>query len=71
MDSYFCIISLPDQPVVDLCVLDAAGDAAALRRAAEAGLAWPGYARIEVYQGERRVAVIEGPPAAEPLRRAA
>lgn len=60
MDSYFIIFQLPDQPVADILVLDAADDETALARAAEFGADWPLFARLEVFQGERRLAVIEG-----------
>lgn len=60
MDSYFIIFHLPDQPTADILVLDAADDDAALARAAELGDDWPLFARLEVFQGERRIAVIEG-----------
>ena len=70
-DPYFCIVTLPDQPVADVCVIAAADDAEALRRASEIAAAWPGWARVEVYQGERPVGVLR-PPASEPaLPRAA
>ena len=59
-DPHFCIVALPDQPVADLCVLDAADDAAALLRAAAFAHAWPDGAWAEVFRGERRVGVAQG-----------
>lgn len=71
-DPYFCIVALPDQPVADLCVIAARDDAAALSRAAEIARDWSGSARIEVFQGERPVGVLQNAPAAgAPLARAA
>ncbi len=67
-DPYYCIVVLPHEPVADLCVLSARDDASALRAAADVARAWPAGARVEVYQGERRVGVHE---AAEALPRAA
>lgn len=58
-DPYFCIVALPDQPVADVCVLTAADDASAVARTGEIARAWPGWVRIEVYQGERRVVRLE------------
>ncbi|SFS78152.1 hypothetical protein [Brevundimonas viscosa] len=57
-DSYFCIVVTPDEPVADLCVLDAVDDAAALRAASEIAHAWPAARRVEVYRGERPIGVI-------------
>lgn len=64
MDRYFCIVSLPGQPVADLCVLDARDDAAALRQAEAAAAGCPGWIRVEVFRGERRVGDLE-PPASQ------
>lgn len=58
LDSYFCIVVLPDQPVADLCVLAAADDAAALAAAGGIARAWPAAGRVEVYHGERALGVI-------------
>jgi hypothetical protein len=58
-ETYFCIVALPDQPVADVCVLAAGDDASAIRRAQEISCSWPGWLRIELYQGERPVAVLE------------
>lgn len=60
MDSYFCIVSLPAEPVADLCVLDAADDGAALGKADEVALGWPVDATVSVYLGERLVGVLDG-----------
>ena len=57
-DPYFCIVVLPDQPVADLCVLDAAEDAGAMGAAAQVAREWPDYLRVEVYRGERRVGAL-------------
>ncbi len=71
-DPYFCIVALPDQPVADVCVLAAADDASAIARTAEIARAWPGWVRIEVFQGERRVVRLEtGDAAPASLPRAA
>ena len=60
MDCYFCIVSLPAEPVSDLCVLDAANDEAALDKAHEVALGWPVDATVSIYLGERLVGVLEG-----------
>lgn len=58
-EPYFCIVALPEQPVADVCVLAAEDDASARRRAQEIAGAWPGWSRIELYQGERPITVLE------------
>ncbi len=69
-DPYYCIIALPEEPVADLCVLAAASDRDALHKAEEIARAWPGWSRVDVYQGERRVALLEN-SCSEPAFRAA
>jgi len=59
-DSYFCIVVLPDQPVADLCVLNAADDAGAMKAAARIAQAWPTARRVEVYRGERPLGAVPG-----------
>ncbi|RZJ04595.1 MAG: hypothetical protein EON89_07170 [Brevundimonas sp.] len=66
MDCYFCIVSLPAESVADLCVIDAADDADALRTVQQMALDWPVLASLSLYRGERPVAVLTGD-----LRRAA
>lgn len=66
MDCYYCIVSLPAEPVADLCVLDAESDADALGRARAIAFGWPSGATLQVYCGERRVAAL-----GEDLREAA
>lgn len=70
-DPYFCIVALPDQAVADLCVLSARDDAGALQAAAEVARGWPAEARIEIYQRERRVGVLEAAATAAVLPEAA
>jgi hypothetical protein len=70
-DSYFCIVVLPDQPVADLCVLDAADDAGAMKAAARIAEAWPTARRVEVYRGERALGVLAGADKTAPLPAAA
>jgi len=64
MDAYFVIIHLPDQPVAEIMVLKAETDPAARSEAQALAEEWPLFARIELYRGERKVAVIE---AREPI----
>jgi hypothetical protein len=71
MDPYYCIISTRDEVVADLCVLDASNDEAALLRAGEVADGWARLHRVEIYQCERRVAVLEYALHAEDLRQAA
>lgn len=56
MDSWYCIVSLPADPVADLCVLDARDDGDAVRQAQEVAACWPRSATLQVYRGERLVA---------------
>lgn len=58
MDSWYCIVSLPADPVAELCVLDASDDADAVRKAHEIAACWPGAATLRVYRGERLVAAL-------------
>jgi hypothetical protein len=60
MDCYFCIVSLPEESVADLCVLNAADDGAAVRKAHEVAQGWPVDATVSVHHGERLVAVLGG-----------
>jgi len=60
MDSYFCIVSLPAEPVTELCVLEARSDEAALREARRLALDWPAAATLRLYLGERLVGVLTG-----------
>ena len=55
MDCYYCIVSTNEEPVADLCVLDARDDGMALARAR----AVAGWERLSVYAGERVVGVVE------------
>lgn len=58
MDSYFCIVSLPADPVADLYVLEARNDEAALREARRLVLDWPVTVTLHLYLGERLVDVV-------------
>lgn len=71
LDAYFCIVITPDQPVADLCVLDAADDEAAMQAAEEIARAWPAARGIDVYRGERRVGTIGAASTPAPLKEAA
>jgi len=59
MDCYYCIVSTNEDPVADLCVLDARDDGTALARARAAAEEVAGWERASVYAGERVVGVIE------------
>ena len=69
MDSYYCIVNLPGVPVRDICVLDAADDAAANQALAGFARAWVGFETVYLYCGERLVTVLSNPALgfAEPL----
>ncbi|MBN9465040.1 hypothetical protein [Brevundimonas sp.] len=69
MDSYYCIVNLPGVPVRDICVLDAASDAAANQALDEVAQRWPGFETLYLYRGERMVTVLSNPGLgfAEPL----
>ena len=59
MDCYYCIVSTNEEPVADLCVLDARDDAMALARARAVAEQVAGWERLSVYAGERVVGVVE------------
>lgn len=59
MDSYYCIVSTPEDPVADLCVLDARDDGIARARALAAAEGVAGWERVSVYAGERLVDRVE------------
>jgi len=60
MNSYYCIVTLPFEPVAELCVLDAADDGDARRKARQTAAEWPVAACVPVYQGERLIEVLTG-----------
>ena len=59
MDCYYCIVSTNEEPVADLCVLDARDDGMALARARAVAEQVAGWERLSVYAGERVVGVVE------------
>ncbi|MDQ1154663.1 hypothetical protein [Brevundimonas sp. SORGH_AS_0993] len=69
MDSYYCIVNLPGVPVRDICVLDAASDAAANQALEQVARRWAGFETLYLYCGERMVTVLSNPALgfAEPL----
>lgn len=58
MDCYYGIVSTNEEPVADLCVLDARDDGTALARARAVAGQVAGWERISVYAGERAVGVV-------------
>jgi hypothetical protein len=62
MDAYFCYIHRPARAVADLKILNCTGKAELDRRLVELTADYPS-ARVEVFQGERLVRVIERPAA--------
>lgn len=58
MDCYYCIVRTNEEPVADLCVLEAADDAMALARARAVAEQVAGWERVSVYAGERSVGVV-------------
>lgn len=70
MNPYFCILNMPAAPAREIAVLDAANDAAAKDASEALAWRWPGFETIEIYEGERLVAVVSNPSlgfAQEPL----
>lgn len=63
MDCYYCIVSTNDEPVADLCVLQARDDGMALARARAAAEQVAGWERVSVHAGERVVGLIARPDA--------
>jgi len=61
LDSYYCIVNLPGVPVRDICVLDAANDAAANQALEEIARNWVGFETLYLYCGERLVTVLSNP----------
>ena len=59
MNCYYCIVSTTEDPIADVCVLDALDDEAALARGREAAGAVVGWRRVAVYEGERLVGRVE------------
>jgi len=62
MDCYYCIVSTSEEPVADLCVLEARDDAMALARARAVAEQAAGWERVSVLAGERVVGVITREP---------
>lgn len=48
MDNYYCIVSTAEDPVAELCVLDARDDETALDRARAVAESVAGWARVSV-----------------------
>jgi hypothetical protein len=71
MDCYYCIISTPEEAVADVCVLDAVSDDTALLRAGQIAGGWVWLDKVEVYYGERRVALLDYAQHPDNLRKAA
>ena len=61
MDSYYCIVNLPGVPVRDICVLNAADDAAANLALGDVSRRWIGFETLYLYCGERLVTVLSNP----------
>jgi hypothetical protein len=61
LDSYYCIVNLPGVPVRDICVLDAANDAAANQALEGIARNWVGFETLYLYCGERLVTVLSNP----------
>lgn len=59
MDSYYCIVSTAEDPVAELCVLDAQDDKTALDRARTVAEMVAGWEQVSVYAGERVVGRFE------------
>lgn len=59
MDCYYCIVGRAEEPVAELCVLDARDDGTALDRARAVAEGVAGWARVSVYVGERVVGRVE------------
>ena len=59
MDRYYCIVGTAEDPVAELCVLDAQDDGTALERALAVAGEVGGWERVSVYAGERVVGVVD------------
>lgn len=59
MDRYYCIVGTAEDPVAELCVLDAQDDGTALDRALAVAGDVGGWTQVSVYAGERLVGRIE------------
>lgn len=59
MDSYYCIVGTAEDPVAELCVLDARDDGTAIDRARAVAEGVAGWARVSVHVGERLVGRVE------------
>lgn len=59
MDRYYCIVGTAEDPVAELCVLDARDDGTALERARAVAGEVGGWERVSVYAGERVIGRVE------------
>ncbi|WP_298744639.1 hypothetical protein [uncultured Brevundimonas sp.] len=59
MDCYYCIVGTAEDPVAELCVLDARDDGAALAGALRVAEDVAGWERVDIYAGERAVGRVE------------
>lgn len=71
MDSYYCIVGTAEDPVAELCVLDARDDGTAIDRARAVAEGVAGWARVSVHVGERLVGRVERDAAGSGLALAA
>ena len=71
MDRYYCIVGTAEDPVAELCVLDAQDDGTALERALTVAGDVGGWERVSVYAGERMVGCVERAAERSGLRLAA
>ena len=71
MDRYYCIVGTAEDPVAELCVLDAQDDETALDRALAVAGDVGGWERVSVYAGERVVGFVERGAEGSGLRLAA
>ncbi|WP_436357017.1 hypothetical protein [Brevundimonas sp. CEF1] len=61
VNSYFCIVNMPGVPAREICVLDAADDASAIKALDAVEALWIGFDTICLYQGERFIKVLSNP----------
>lgn len=61
VNSYFCIVNTPGVPAREICVLDAADDASAIKALDAVEALWIGFDTICLYQGERFIKVLSNP----------
>lgn len=61
MNCYFCIVNIPGVPGREIAALNATNDLDAREAMVRITVSWPGYETIELYRGERLIAMMANP----------